>query len=76
MSARPLEQVVFGSDGNNTFRTGHGGNEGMKLHPHVEYRVSILEVAPSSALPDEILLLESRWKERLGRRDFGNLCRN
>ncbi|HXM24198.1 MAG TPA: GIY-YIG nuclease family protein [Terriglobales bacterium] len=58
------------------FRTGHGGNEGMKLDPHTEYRVSILEVAPSSALPVEILLLESRWKEKLGSRDFGNFCRN
>ncbi len=57
-------------------KTGHGGNEGMKLDPHTQYLASILEVAASSALPDEILQLEGRWKEKLGSRDFGNLCKN
>jgi hypothetical protein len=48
----------------------------MKLDRDTQYLVSILEVAPSSALPEEILLLESRWKEKLGSRNFGNFCRN
>lgn len=52
-------------------QTGHGGNEGMKLNPDAEYQVSILEVAGSATLESGILALESRWKEKLGSRDFG-----
>ena len=52
-------------------QTGHGGNEGMKLDPEAKYRVAILEVAGSAALEADILTLESRWKEKLGSRDFG-----
>lgn len=50
---------------------GHGGNEGMRLDPHTEYQATILEVAPSSATVDEIIGLESRWKDKLRSRDFG-----
>ena len=52
-------------------QTGHGGNEGMKLHPHSEYQVTILEVAPSSATDNDIMVLESRWKDKLLSRKFG-----
>lgn len=52
-------------------QTGHGGNEGMKLDPHTEYHVAILEVAPSSATIGDILILESRWKDKLRSREFG-----
>jgi hypothetical protein len=57
-------------------RTGHGGNQGMKLNPGAKYQVAILEVAGSAATEEDILTLESRWKEKLGSRDFENLCRN
>lgn len=51
--------------------TGHGGNEGLKMDPHTEYLVSILEVAPSSATIDDIIALEGRWKDKLLSRRFG-----
>jgi len=51
--------------------TGHGGNQGLKLNPHNEYQVSILEVAPSSATIDDIIALESRWKDKFLSRQFG-----
>ena len=52
-------------------QNGHGGNEDMKLDPHTEYQVSVLETAASSALPADIIALESRWKEKLRSRQFG-----
>lgn len=51
--------------------TGHGGNEEMRLVPHTEYQVTILEVAPSSATAEDIINLESRWKDKLRSREFG-----
>lgn len=53
------------------FRTGHGGNEGMKLAPDSEYTVAILEVAASTSNTEEIVHLENRWKEKLFSRHFG-----
>jgi hypothetical protein len=55
----------------NYFRTGHGGNEGMKLAPESEYQVSILEIASSSMSIDEVIVMEARWKEKLLTRTFG-----
>jgi len=53
------------------FRTGHGGNEGMKLAPGTDYQVTILEVASSSLNRDEIIQMEERWKDKLLTRKFG-----
>lgn len=53
------------------FRTGHGGNEGMKLAPETDYQVSILEFASSSLSRDEIIRMEERWKDKLLTRTFG-----
>ena len=55
----------------NYFRTGHGGNEGMKLNPESDYQVSILEFASSSLSLDEVIQMESRWKDKLLSRVFG-----
>lgn len=51
--------------------TGHGGNVAMKELPKADFRVSILEVASSSARAEELFELERCWKEKLQSRDFG-----
>ena len=43
----------------------------MKGRPNPDYQVSVLEVASSSAGLDEIIGMESRWKEALLTREFG-----
>jgi hypothetical protein len=53
------------------FRTGHGGNVGMRPVVGEELMVSILEVAASTASELEILAMEKLWKERLLTREFG-----
>lgn len=50
---------------------GHGGNVGLRLAAEDDYRVSILEVASSTASEDDVLALESKWKEKLLSRKFG-----
>lgn len=55
----------------NYFRTGHGGNEGMKLVAGNDYQVSILEFGSSSLSFDEIVGMEARWKDKLLTRTFG-----
>ena len=49
--------------------TGHGGNVRMKAREAADYIVAILEVSPSSATVDEIIIRESLWKKKLGTRD-------
>lgn len=44
---------------------GHGGNVGLKSRDPSDYQVSILEVAGSSAMTEEIFQMESRWKRKL-----------
>ena len=51
--------------------SGHGGNRRMKDIPKSDYQISILEVASSSADPEVLFKLESRWKEKLLSRKFG-----
>jgi hypothetical protein len=51
--------------------SGHGGNIGMRDLPARDYRVSVLEVASSSAGPEQIIGMENRWKETLMTREFG-----
>lgn len=53
------------------FRTGHGGNEGLKLAPGNEYQVSILEFASSTLGIDGLMQMESRWKDKLLTREYG-----
>ncbi|HUL19955.1 MAG TPA: GIY-YIG nuclease family protein [Thermodesulfobacteriota bacterium] len=55
----------------NYVSTGHGGNEGLKSRDPSDYQVSILEVAGSSATPDDILVMETRWKSKLQSREMG-----
>ena len=55
----------------NYFRTGHGGNEGMRLVPESNFQVSILEFASSSLSFDEVIRMEARWKDKLLTRAFG-----
>ena len=51
--------------------SGHGGNRRMEGLPASDYQVTVLEVAASSASTDELLKMESRWKEKLLTRRFG-----
>lgn len=52
-------------------RTGHGGNVRMREVPDDDYKVAILEVAPSTASFDNIMEMEARWKRKLLTREFG-----
>jgi len=56
------------------YRTGHGGNEGLKLVSDSDYQVSVLEVASSSLNAEQIIALEERWKDKLLTREFGLNC--
>lgn len=51
--------------------TGHGDNVALKSRELVDYQVSILEVAGSFATRDDVLIMESRWKQKLQSRDMG-----
>jgi hypothetical protein len=52
-------------------KNGHGGNvELKKLNPN-NFEFSILEIATKTASADEVIHRESRWKEKLGTRQFG-----
>jgi hypothetical protein len=51
--------------------SGHGGNISLKSRERSDYQVSILEVAGSGSNPDDILKMESRWKEKLQSREMG-----
>ena len=43
----------------------------MRDIPAADYQISVLEVASSSASPDDVAKMESRWKEELLTRKFG-----
>lgn len=58
------------------FKTGDGGNLGMRKHKTSGYQVSILEVASSSDTPDDILKKESSWKNKLMTKFFNGLNEN
>jgi hypothetical protein len=76
---RTKEQYVGKADGADGFlsrwlfyaESGHGGNVGLKSREPSDYQVSILEVAGSAASPDDILRMESRWKDKLRSREMG-----
>ncbi|MBY0232840.1 MAG: GIY-YIG nuclease family protein [Gemmataceae bacterium] len=76
---RTREQYVGSATGEDGFlarwlayvRTGHGGDVALKSRDPSDYQVSILEVAGSSLGVDEILALETLWKQKLQSRDMG-----
>ena len=51
--------------------TGHGGNIALKSRDSSDYQVSILEVAGTASRVEDILAMESRWKEKLQSREMG-----
>jgi len=62
----------------NYVQSGHGGNLGLKIRNPSDYQVSILEVAGTSATPDDIGAMEGRWQTKLQSREMGlnrNLAR-
>lgn len=73
------EQYVGSATGEEAFwrrwqdyvSTGHGGNVALKSRVPSDYRVSILEVAGSSATTDDILKMEQRWKAKLQSQEMG-----
>jgi hypothetical protein len=73
------EQYVGSASGQEGFwhrwmeyvKTGHGGNVALKSHEKSDYQVSILEVAGSASNVDDILKMESKWKEKLQSREMG-----
>lgn len=52
-------------------RTGHGGDVGLKSRDASDYQVSILEVAGTSATPEDIQKMEGRWQTKLQSREMG-----
>lgn len=51
--------------------TGHGGNIALKSRDPSDYRISLLEVAGSSASQADIQRMEVLWKEKLQSREMG-----
>jgi hypothetical protein len=73
------EQYVGSATGESGFwgrwqdyvHAGHGGNLGLKSRDPSDYQVSILEVAGTSATPDDIRTMEGRWQSKLQSREMG-----
>ena len=53
------------------FKTGHGGNVGLKSKEPSNYQVSILEVAGSEDDQNMILKKEYLWMEKLQSKQMG-----
>jgi hypothetical protein len=51
--------------------TGHGENVALRSRDASDYRISILEVAGSFTSSDEVLEMETLWKEKLQSREMG-----
>lgn len=76
---RTREQYVGSATGEEGFwgrwrsyiDTGHGGNVGLMSRDPSDYQVSILEVAGTSATPDDIRIMEGRWQRKLQSREMG-----
>jgi hypothetical protein len=77
--ARTKEQYVGSATGEAGFwgrwcdyvETGHGGVLALKSRDPSDYQVSILEVAGTSATPEDILAMEGRWQAKLQSRAMG-----
>lgn len=52
-------------------KTGHGGNVALKSRNPSDYQVSILEVAGTASMADDILKMEQRWKSKLQSQKMG-----
>ena len=76
---RTKEQYIGSADGvdgfwgrwTQYFKTGHGGNEGLKSRDPSDYQVAILEVAGTAADHDAILSMEGRWQRKLQSKEMG-----
>lgn len=76
---RTKEQYIGSADGVEGFwgrwlqyfRTGHGGNEGLKSRDPSDYQVAILEVAGTAADHATILSMEARWQRKLQSKEMG-----
>jgi hypothetical protein len=76
---RTKEQYVGVAAGNDGFlgrwleyvSNSHGGNVELKSREPSDYQLSILEVAGSMATQEELLGMESRWKNKLQSREMG-----
>lgn len=55
----------------NYVQTGHGGNVALRSRDPSDYQVSILEVAGTAAVPDDITRMEGRWQSKLRSREMG-----
>jgi hypothetical protein len=53
------------------FKTGHGGNEGLKSRDPSDYQVAILEIAGTPTDHDAILSMEGRWQRKLRSKEMG-----
>lgn len=51
--------------------TGHGGNVGLKGRDPSKFQFAVLERVSPDLPADEVIRLESSWKDRLGTREFG-----
>ncbi|WP_445371655.1 GIY-YIG nuclease family protein [Methylomonas sp. HW2-6] len=52
-------------------KNGHGNNQQLKELDYQYFEFSILETLPFGFEDDAVIARESRWKERLGTREFG-----
>lgn len=52
-------------------RTGHGGNIGLAGSASADLHFSILQRTSPDLEPDEVIRLETTWKQRLHTREFG-----
>jgi hypothetical protein len=52
-------------------RSGHGENMALKSRDPSDYQVSILEVAGTAAVHEDVLRMENRWKTKLQTREMG-----
>lgn len=76
---RTKEQYIGSADGEDGFwgrwmqyfKTGHGGNVGLKSRDPSDYQVAILEVAGTVADHKDILAMEGRWQRKLQSREMG-----
>lgn len=73
------EQYIGSATGENGFwgrwqnyvNSGHGNNTELKSRDPSDYQISILEVAGTSATPEDIIQMERLWKLKLQSREMG-----
>ncbi|MBN1911347.1 MAG: GIY-YIG nuclease family protein [Pirellulales bacterium] len=76
---RTKELYVGMADGHDGFwgrwlqyvHTGDGGNKALKRRAPSDYQVSILQVAGTAAKHEDIMAMESCWKQKLQSREMG-----